>query len=352
MTDVRLLALLLAVLVGCQTAPKPKAPSDRDELAALLLSIPAECVAISPLDVVECAPAPPDPEGACVVERFDVGTKRLTDRLVYVGEDLVREEQVISSHTREDLTLRYDALHRLVEKRSCFAAGTGEPEWSPSWRPPMAVFDAPMKQASRTALSYVGDTRRPRFAQSDSTSGADSDRMKLCYAYDAAGNRSRRFQTFRTNRPAELQVNVRAYTWQGAKLSSVVVKDLVLKGQAIARRGGSRTDYAYDKSGRVLETSGTSTIPYRYDERGRFIAFGQVTFDWDDAGRLAGFHPGDPALDAHFTWDGSGRIVGAKFVSGDGFEVKYGARCAAGFSPPPVTPDVEGYLTYDGKDEL
>ena len=337
----RLLApLLLAFLPGCQTPPKPKATTEQEELTALLLSIPTECAAASPLAQVACPPAQPEPEDACVVERFDVRSKRLTDRLVFVGEELVREEQVVSSHTREELTLRYDAAHRLTEKTSCFIAGVGPPEWSPTWRPPMAVYDAPMTQVTRTTISWVGDTRTPRFAQTDSS----SDRMRYCYAYDAEGRRSRRFQTFRAEaEPTSLQVQVRSYAYAAdAKLASIDVKSLVLQGRALASRKGWRVDFAYDQAGRLSEyNSNGSTTRLQYDDAGRFVAFSSITFDWDEAGRLKGFHPGEPALDGQFEWDATGRIAGAKFANGEGFEVKYGARCRAGFSAPPVTPSVE-----------
>ena len=362
----RLFAPLLILLSGCQTPPKPKAVAEQEELTALLQDIPAECASTSPLEQVACAPPPPDPEGACVVERFDVRSKRLTDRLVYVGEELVREEQVVSSHTREELTRRYDALHRLTQKTSCFVAGVGEPGWSPPWRPPMAVYDAPMTQATRTTLSYVGDTRTPRFAQTDSS----SDRMRYCYAYDAAGRRTRRFQTFRTlAQSTSLQVQVRSYTYlapaprpQGQEgptsplLSSIDVKSLVLQGRALASRKGWRVDFAYDGAGRLTKyNSSGSTTQFQYDAAGRVVAFGSgalITFDWDEAGRLKGFHPGEPALDGQFEWDATGRISRARFANGEGFEVKYGEHCRAAFSPPPVTPGVEGYLFYEGKDEL
>ena len=91
---------------------------------------------------------------------------------------------------------------------------------------------------------------------------------------------------------------------------------------------------------------------FRYDERGRFVAYAGITFDSDDAGRLTGFHPGDPTLDGRFEWDASGRIERATFESGDGYRVTYAPTCPAGFSPPPVTPNVEGYLFYEGKDDL
>ena len=342
--------LLLLLFSGCQTPPQPKAVAEQEELTALLLSIPAECAVTSPLEQVTCPPTPPDPEGACVVERFDVRSKRPTDRLVYVGEELVREEQIVSSHTREELTLRYDEAHRLTEKTSCFLAGVGEPEWSPTWRPPMAVYDAPMTQVTRTAISYDGDTRTPRFAKTDSS----LDRMRYCYVYDAQGRRSRRFQTFRAEaQPTSLQVQVRTYAYADAKLSSIDVKSLVLQGRALASRKGWRVDFAYDEAGRLTESnSNGSTTRFQYDEAGRFIAFSSITFDWNEGGRLKGFHPGEPALDGQFEWDATGRISRAQFVNGEGFEVRYGSRCAAGFSPPPVTPSVEGYLFYEGKDEL
>ena len=288
-----------------------------------------------------------------MVERFDVTSKRLADRLVYVGQELVREEQIVSSHTREDITRRYDGLHRLTEKTSCFTMGAGEPEWIFTWRPPGSVSEVPATEATRTAISYLGDARAPHFARIDWTGGGESTRMKLCSAFDSHGLRTRRFQTYLTSRPGELQVNVRSYTWADTKLSSVDTRDLVLKGVDIKSRSRSRLDFVYDQAGRLAqENSKDSKIQFRYDERGRFIAFGSVTFDWDDAGRLKGFHPGDPAMDGTFEWDSSGRILRAQFVNGEGFEVKYGASCAAGFSPPAVTPGVEGYLVYDGMDEL
>ncbi|MDP1827773.1 MAG: hypothetical protein Q8L48_31155 [Archangium sp.] len=350
--------LLCVLLVSCRpppvSAPPKPAVSEQDELAALLLSIPAECTAAAPLEAVSCPAADPLTSEACVVERFDTRSGRLTDRLVYEGEDLVRQEQVVSAHTKAATTLRYDAAHRLTEKTACFAAGAGEPSWSPSWRPPMAVYDAPMNEQTRTVIQYVGDSRSPRFAQTDSSTGADEGyRMKLCYAYDEAGRRARRFQTFRSQVPAALQVQSRTYRWTETKLASIETKNVSLQGRAVAARSGYRVDFAYDPAGRLSEyQSAGATTRFKYDERGRFIAYAGITFDWDDAGRLRGFHPGDDALDGTFEWDSSGRIASATFKNGDGFRVTYGERCKAGFSPPPVTPSVEGYLFYEGKDEL
>jgi hypothetical protein len=93
-------------------------------------------------------------------------------------------------------------------------------------------------------------------------------------------------------------------------------------------------------------------VHFTWDERGRFVAFGDIAIDWDERGRLSGLHPEDADLDGHFEWDESGRIKSATFKSGGGFSVSYGPQCAPGFSPPPVTPSVDGYLFYEGKDEL
>lgn len=350
---------LCVFLVSCRapvvSAPAPKpVVSEQDELAALLLSIPAECTAAAPLEAISCPAPEPVPESACVVERFDARSGRLTDRLVYVGDDLVRQEQVVSAHTKEATTLRYDAAHRVTEKTVCFAAGAGEPAWSPAWRPPMAVYDAPVTEQARTVIQYVGDSRSPRFAQTDSSSGVDEGyRLKRCYAYDEAGRRARRFQTFRTQVPAALQVQSRTYRWTEVGLASIDVKNVSLQGRAVAARSGYRVDFTYDAAGRLKEhQSAGATTRFTYDERGRFTAYAGITFDWDDAGRLRGFHPGDDALDGTFTWDASGRIASATFKNGEGFRVTYGAQCKSGFSPPPVTPSVEGYLFYEGKDEL
>ncbi|MDP3153415.1 MAG: hypothetical protein Q8N23_12125 [Archangium sp.] len=293
------------------------------------------------------------PTGACIVERFDLRSNRLTDRLVYAGSDLVHEERVVSAHTKENTTFTYDEGHRLVEKTLCLNAGAGEPEWHPSWRPPMAVYDEPLTAQTRTVIFYEGDTRSPRFARIDSSSGEDGYRMKLCYAYDAAGQRARRFQTFRTQVEAALQVQVRSYTRKGGQLSAIETKNLALKGRALAGQTNSRVDFLYDEARRLTGyRTGEYTTRLRYDERGRFVAFAGTTFESDDAGRLQRFHAGDPALDGRFEWDASGRIERASFESGDGYRVTYAPTCAAGFSPPPVTPSVEGYLFYEGKDEL
>ena len=129
--------------------------------------------------------------------------------------------------------------------------------------------------------------------------------MKLCYAYDAAGKRARRFQTFRNQVAAALQVQVRSYTWKGDQLAAIDVKNVALKGRALAGRSGHRVDFGYDEKGRLTEHRlGESITRFRYDERGRFVAYAGITFDSDDAGRLTGFHPGDPTIDGRFEWDG------------------------------------------------
>ena len=351
-------ALFCLLFIGCPKSaavspPSTPVASEQEEFAALLTSIPPLCAANAPLDVVVCPAPQPDPEGACVVERFDTRSNRLTDRLVYVGTQLVREEQVASAHTRADSSLTYDSSNRLVEKTVCLAAGQGEPEWSPSWRPPMAVYEEPYAQQNRTVIFYEGDAGVPRFARIDSTSGDAGYRMKLCYAYDLAGRRSRRFQTYRTEIPGALQVQVRSYAYADAGLASIDVRDVALKGSAVARGTSWRATFIYNASGRLTGMGSSGHItPLGYDAQGHLINYGDITFDRNDAGQTLGFHPGDDALDGTFEWDATGRIRSATFKSGDGYRVTYGKTCVSGFSPPPVTPDVDGYLFYEGKDEL
>jgi hypothetical protein len=346
--------LCLIALQGCVKAPAPKpVVSEQDELAALLLSIPPDCAAATPLEVISCPAPQPEPTDACIVERRDARSKRLTDRLVYAGTQLLRDEHVVSAHTKLITTLNWDEKQRLTEKLGCFTAGNGEPEWSPTWRPPMAVYDEGLTQQTRTRIAYDGDTTTPRFAKIDSTSGETGYRMNLCYTYDAVGRRARRYQTYRDGTPAVLQLEVRSYTWKDSKLESIDFRTIGLKERAIAGRTRSLVEFSYDREGRLSEQrSGGSTTHLHYDARGRFTAYGSISFDWNEAGKLERFTAGDPALDGQFTWDPSGRISTATFKNGEGYQVTYGANCPSGFSPPPVTPSVEGYLFYEGKDEL
>jgi YD repeat-containing protein len=286
-----------------------------------------------------------------VVERRDTRTKRLTDRLVYAGTQLVTNEHVVSAHTRAITTLTWDEKNRLREKTTCFSAGAGEPDWAPKWRPPMAVYEQALTQHSRTRITYDGESSRPAFAQLDSTAGESGSRMKLCYAYDEQGRRARRIQTFRDQTPASLQVESRKYTWSDQRLASIDYRSVALKERSVAGRGQYRVAFAYDDEGRVIEQTVThanqppSSVRLKY-EHGRLVSYGDVTLQWDAAGRLTGL------LDGRFEWDESGRIKSATFEHGEGFFVTYGAACAAGFSPPAVTPSVDGYLFYEGKDEL
>lgn len=347
-----------AAVTTAAPPPTPKPPSEQTELEALLLSIPPACASIEPLEAIACPPKQAEPPNACVVERYDTKSKRLTDRLVYAGTQLVTNEHVVSAHTRAVTTSTWDGQHRLRERVTCFTAGAGEPEWFPTWRPPMAVYEQGLQQQSRTRITYDGESSRPAFAQLDSTAGEASSRMKLCYAYDEHGRRARRIQTYRDQTPAALQVESRKYAWNDQQLASIDFRSVALKERALAGRGRRRAAFSYDERGRLTDQTVTmneqppSTVRFVYDERGRLRAYGEVTFEWDEQGRLTALHPGDPELDGRFQWDESGRIKAATFKNGEGFSVTYSQPCAPGFSPPPVTPSVDGYLFYEGKDEL
>lgn len=347
-----------AVTTPAPPAATPKPPSEETELEALLLSIPPACASLEPLEAVACPPKPSEPPNACVVERYDTKTKRLTDRLVYAGTQLVIDEHVVSSHTRAITTLSWDDKNRLQERATCLSAGAGEPEWFPTWRPPMAVYEQGLQQQGRTRVTYDGDSGRPTFVSIDSTAGEATSRMKLCYAYDEHGRRARRIQTYRDQTPAALQVESRKYAWNDQQLASIDFRTVALKARALAGRGRYRVTFSYDRAGRLTDQSVAindqppSVVRFTYDAQGRLASYGDITFDWNEQGRLVGLHPRDAELDGQFEWDDGGRIKSATFKNGEGFSVTYGRTCAPHFSPLPVTPSVDGYLFYEGKDEL
>jgi hypothetical protein len=340
-----------AAVITTAPAAEPKPPSEQAELEALLLSIPPACASIEPLAQLECPPKPAEAADACVVERYDTRSKRLTDRLVYSGTQLVTNEHVVSAHTRAVTTFTWDDKQRLQEKLTCFSAGAGEPEWAPSWRPPMAVYEAPLTQLTRTRLTYDGDSERPTFAQIDSSSGETAYKLKLCYAYDEHGRRARRIQTYRDKTPSTLQVESRKYAWTDQQLASIDFRTVALKERSLAGRTRYSVAFTYDPEGHLTGQTVTqpnqqpSTTKLTY-EKGRLVSYADVTIEWDERGRLRGM------LDGHFDWDESGRIKSGTFKDGEGFFVTYSRTCVPGFSPSPVTPSVDGYLFYEGKDEL
>ncbi len=351
--------LLLSLLVvgGCKTAPAPAPvpPTPEEELAALLKSIPVECVAPATGSPVECPPAVEATLGnACVVERFDARSGRSTDRLVFVDGLLVREELTLSANAGAVTAFRYDGARRLREQTRCFSASAGASDWSPTWRPALAeVIEAPVDQRAHTVLTYAGDAGVPATADVTSTTGDAGFQLRLCYAY-ADGHRARRVQTFR-DRTATLQTEVRTYAWAKERLQSIDVRRVGLKGTAVASRSSFRVAFTWDDAARLSAyTRGDDTTRFTWDARGRLVsAFnGTASFAWDDRDRLIEMKVGDASLDGHFTWDEGGRIASAQFANGEGYRVVYGTACARDLRAESVTPSIDPFLFYEGKDAL
>ncbi len=346
---------VLGLLVGCATSPSGTSstpPAAEDELTTLLKSIPLDCVVPPGDGGVDC-PAPfVAPPGACVVQRTDARSGTRTDLLVYVDDRLVHQELTLASNATQVLSLEYDGQQRLLKKRGCFTAGAGEPTWSPSWRPPFAVYDAAFEERVETTLHYDGDAGVPRIADLTTTSGPDAGVQARVCSWYADARRTKRIQTVRDGSPT-MQTQVRTYEWTKARLDAIDSKSLALRGTGVVGRKSARVSFIYDEHGRLSAlTTPEATTKFGWNAKGQLESAGSARFEWNALGQLSALKLGDPALDGTFTWDTGGRIESALFANGEGYRVTYGPGCAKDFRAAEVTPSTEPFLLYEGKDAL
>ena len=150
-----------------------------------------------------------------------------------------------------------------------------------------------------------------------------------------------------------LQTQVRNYAWSKARLDAIELHNLALRGTSVVRRNDAKVTFSYGPGEQLLSiTAGPSSTKFTWDPQGRLATYGTVVFEWNEQDQLAGTKFGDPTLDGRFAWDEGGRIEGASFANGDGYRVAYGAACPRDFRAAGVTPSVEPFLSYEGKDAL
>jgi hypothetical protein len=349
---VSLLALL--VVMACRTsAPetaveKVAAPrSPEEELAALLKSIPPECVAPTSGPDFGCPGAFVVPPEACVIERVDAKSERVTDWLVYVDGLLVRQELTVSSHAREVTQSEYDASRRLVRKTTCLTSGAGEPSWSPTWRPPFAEYETPAQERVLTVV-----TPGPEGNVADVTlrsAGGEGQQVRVC-SWSKGAQRVKRIQTVRRAQTA-LVVDYRTYAFEDERLASMDVRSVSLQGTSVAGRNQVKVAFRYDVQGRLSSyEAGPSRGEYVWDEKGRLSRFNTARLAWNEKDQLVKLELGDPAFDGTFTWDEKGRIESAVFGNGEGYRVRYGASCPAELRAEGLTPSAAPFLSYEGRE--
>jgi hypothetical protein len=356
----RSVLLSLFLLSACRTpsvaepsAPKPApAPTPEEEIAALLQSIPPDCVAPTTAPSFECPRAFTAPAGSCVVERTDTRSGRVTDWLVYVDGLLVRQELTLSSTSRAVTESSWDTARRLVSKTTCFTSSGGEPDWSPTWRPVDGASETPLQEAVQTSVHFSADEKRAKSADVTLRSAnGETKQVRICSTWDGE-RKTRRVQTAR-NGVASMLIEVRAYEFKQSLLSAIDVNALSLKGTSVAGKNHTHVEYTRDASGRLSAwTAGPAHGQYLWDARGRLVAFNEAMLGWNDEGRLVKLELGDPALDATFTWDTGGRIESAHFANGEGYRVTYSAACPRELRADGLTPSAAPFLSWEGPDEL
>jgi YD repeat-containing protein len=292
-----------------------------------------------------------------VAERFDTPTGRRTDRLLFDGARLVRHDLWISDIQRSTVTYEYDDVGRRVRKDACGVAGAGMAGWHPVWRQPPAWYEQELRSSDVEVVEYVGDTRRPAYVESISVNETGGETttfgMALCYAYDRQERRRRRFQVHRelSDPGYGADTATRTYHYFGNRLVSIDYESFNLHRSGDTKSQSSwSARFEYDKAGRLVSTQSTGGTSRRleYDERGLLVRAGQVTFGWNPEGRLASRSLGDVS----FAYDATGRIVEAAHRSGDGYRVEWSDDCAAGLSHPLLTPNVDAWLYFEGRDTL
>jgi len=324
--------------------PAP-APSPEEELAALLKSIPPECVAPPSAPDFACPGAFVAPPGSCVIERVDTKSARVTDWLVYVDGLLVRQELTVSSHANEVTQSEYDAMRRLVRKVTCLTSGAGEPTWSPTWRPPLAEYERPAQERVQTVV-----TPGPEGSVADVTlrsAGGEGQQVRVC-SWSKGAQQVKRIQTVR-RAPTSLVVDHRTYAFVKEQLAAIDVRSVSLQGTSVAGRNQVKVAFSYDAQGRLSSyEAGPTRGEYAWDEKGRLSRFNGARLAWNQSGQLVRLGLGDPAFDGTFTWDEKGRIESAVFGNGEGYRVRYGASCPAELHPASLTPSATPFLSYEG----
>ena len=359
---------LLLVLAACGR-PASRARPAPDPVAAWLALIPARCLAPAPVAHLSCPEPPPEPAGACVVERRDLAGDALADRWVFAEGRLLFHTRVMSER-QTDLTIpEYDGSGRRTGETICIRAAAGRHERHPSWREPMAYYEHDMSIITRNWRELGDGGAAPAFGRITSTSRFEgrtvSYEMRLCYRHDAAGRRLSRYQVYlMSDRPRALDTMVRTYVRENGRLARLVSETRNFDLRPSAKPGTApsysvrhqsvwEAAFTYDAAGRVTAIgSGGGKTRLAYDDRGRLVDYAGFGIAWDNQDRLLSLRGGGATFNCTYAYDEAGRFTGARHDDGGGYNLTYGDACPPDFTHPELAPNVDNFLHYEGKDTL
>lgn len=315
-------------------------------------------------------PAPPIvPPGVCVIESIDQTDSALADRWVFNADRLLMHEMVVSDVQSNTMMFLYDEQDRLVRETVCIQYGAGRPKHHPAWREPMVYHDQETTVVTQTEREYGPVSRVPVFGRIRSTTAFEdrslSDEMRLCYRLDDRQRRLSRYQIYRmSHRPEALDTMVRRYERKGDQLLRIVSEtrnfDLhqssspdAVPSYLVRHQGLWQADFPHDADNRLvtIESSGSKTH-LTYDDHGRLVRWGSFAFAWDEHDRLITMRQGRASFDRTYLYDTNGRFTGARYDDESGYRLVYGDDCPPDFTHPAITPNVNNFLHYEGKDTL
>jgi YD repeat-containing protein len=289
----------------------------------------------------------------CVVEQHDKETARLFSRLEFVPEGLLSHKVIYGEHHHSTRRNTYDRAGRLSRTRITTDFAAGQPEDRLSWRRnglPVTKDDKLRIAEGNFEYGPAGGVVR---AEVDLTTTIGEEVHHSAFAHDYTYDERGRTTTKKTSYgPSNGLVRSRRidYTYNG---NNRLQSRFSTSYQPASNTERSyRTTFGYDSRGNLTEidSSGNSTTSKReYDADNRLISLGGGdVFTWDDSGRLV--RSAISRIETSFSYDDQGRLHTTRFDRGGGLITTYSESCPAGFADPAFTPNVDGFLFYEGRE--
>jgi hypothetical protein len=288
----------------------------------------------------------------CIVEQHDLETRRLVARLVFVPAGLLTHRVNCGAHNHTMRRNTYDRAGRLIRTRLTWDVAAGEPVREFSWRRnTLPIYESDVLRVAEGNFEYGPNDKVIRATVELTTTTAETVHHSTTvhtYIYDESGRKIAKKTAYGPSNGVVTSKRVDYTYGDEGRLKSRKSTSFEAPSKP---RSSYRTTFSYDSRGNLTEikTSGSSFASKReYDANDRLVSLGSgEVFTWDESDRLV--RSAIPKIEADYTYDDQGRLDTTRFDRGGSITTTYSKSCPSGFADPAFTPNVDGFLYYEGR---